>query len=257
MPKIDAKLESYDNNYLITFSHVENGVVLGGVNFSMCDGDRNLLLSGRLTDIYEKDPRFLDDNFSYSESPIIFHDNDSNWGLSKNDTIVIRSQKNGIMVKSDTSFSLDLFGERFLKIALSNMIPVSNLPLDIYNVSNTFQLNESTLPAEEDLTISTEHIPFSSYKQSLYYYPVSIGVTLINNATTEAKNICLSFYVDSDVIKVFENLTVAGKSETRVVFAHIFEESGYRSVQITVNKPEWNKTMAASTKILIVGFGLN
>ena len=262
LPEVkEYSLEKYNGDYLIRIVTMGDSCGLGYIDFELKDSDGIKVMDGDFDGIYGADFRFMDENFTPQKVFLTYHDSDRDWRLSENDTLIIVSEKNGGMAKENMSLALRYYSSYdespiFFEITIRDNIPESDIPPNRYNVSNHFVIENSSISNIANLTISQEHVAFSSYQQ-YQGNKVEIGVTLINNSTKEIDNISVSFFANEDAIKEITNISVQGETMKRVVFSHeisyFVPEGKDTIIRVEVMTDDWEKPLRASTSLFIVG----
>ncbi|MCK4613946.1 MAG: hypothetical protein KAU14_04010, partial [Thermoplasmata archaeon] len=263
VPGIDGVLERYDGDYLITLKMQEHHLKFWDFSYSISDNNK-IIIAGSIAETYENDPRFLDENFTPIEANLIYHDNDLNWRLSNNDTILIKSKNNGGVAESGMKFKLYLGsrkkGTKILEMELKDSIPESKIPPGTYNVSNYFIINNSNSSNDSNLSIVTEHVPLSSYRLPPYYPEVKIGVTLCNNSTKTIEDVSIKFYdrplssneTDDELIEEVKNISINNGSLKRIVIDHSFDIRGDHIITVEVISEKLEQLILAFANITIV-----
>ena len=123
--KVSFAVEQYENNYVITLTSAQYTTSFQYIHYSLKDTN-GTLLSGNLGDVYELDPRFLEEDLSPQPLRVIFHENHLDGAISVNDTFVLCSSDNGGPVKANMTFTLRHMSqdddEYFLKVRLPGTI---------------------------------------------------------------------------------------------------------------------------------------
>jgi len=266
---MDTNLKKYNDNFLITVSSKDSKILISSVEYTLEDNCGHLVSHGNLSDIYELDNRFLDENFVPVEAYVMFHDNKSDWRIGNNDIIILRSTENGGVAKENFKFFLTYVHTdspfNFVEIFLRDDIPNSTIPSDRYNVPDYFKLNKTSMEENSSLTIALNHVAFSSIK-AVIDYPIYTGITLINNSTKRMENVSIVFYDQyqnrygskKDIMYETTNISLAPGSMKRVVFSYVFDDGGGRTHNITaeINGDGMENPLIASINIPVVCYVL-
>ena len=272
MPELEAELQDYHGDYLIVFTEVKpDPVSISYTRFRLTDEAGKTILEGNLTDVYEKDTGFLDENFEPVNINILFYSVDDYILIRANDSILIKSGKNGGIGEANMTFRLllldqdpntrDTFWNTFFKIKLKDNIPVCTDPPKVRENPTQFKIDNSTIPENSTISISTEHNAIDSF----YQFPgrvAKIGVTLINNATSPADNITVRFLSESAkyngpmvLIKEITNISLNGTFMKRILITHTFpidfEDKKYYHIYVEVQRTGWKQPLTASTRIFL------
>ncbi len=220
--KIHSSLESYSGDYVITFQSMEKRVPLLLSSYCLKSKHEDLMQEP-LVNIYETNPDFLDENLTRIGSSVIFHDNDGDWNVSENDTIVIKSKRNGGVAEAGMTFSLRCYtqvttGVFFESLLKDDILERITIPHRDFSGLNTLKVNDSSFTENKSVLISEDHKVFSSFFATRRGVDnLKMGITLLNNASERIENISVVIS-DKTVLKQIDLIKLDVQEQRRIVF---------------------------------------
>jgi len=205
-------LVKMNGDYVIDIKEHDNDpLIIRKCKYEFTDEQGNTMESGNLMDIWEKDPEFLNENFSTEDNTIYILDDNRDMKFGDDDYVIIRSHINGGIGRAGCMIRISIwitekrlfkdyeYYKEFLSVKLRDNIPVSNISfLSPHFVNSpTFKFVDLNKTNKGSLNISTEHLSSDSNLQ-FFHHQFPIGITLINNGTEPLDGISLNIFCPSD-----------------------------------------------------------